>query len=480
MKRSLSLKLAVLIAVTMVISSLMTIFLVNTLTARRFSSYALQRDLDLAQAMADSLTRAAVEGSLEETLRSFSSTPMRLENGLFRNSGIGSHRGMMGRMRNEGPFVPLTVTDTSGNLLAGTSPGPPEGPLLKTEFDQERGIPFYSQNSIAGYVFAGSMLEGGLPANEREYLKNLLRGVLLSSLLAALIASVTGFLILKRILKPLKSLHKAVLQLGRGEYSHRVESSGSRDEIGILAESFNDMARSLEASEQWKKQIISDTAHELRTPVSLIMGTLEMMLEGVYQADEKRLRSLYNESSLLAELIKDLQVLANAESISAGMEHEEFDPDELIRISAEGFQPVAREKNICLSTESRGNGFITGDRRKIHQVIKNLLSNALRYTPVDGAITLRTYRKDFSCIMEVEDTGPGIPEDERLRIFDRFYRIDKSRNREDGGAGLGLAISKAIIKMHKGEISVLAGAEGGALFRVILPVSQQEIQLSGK
>ncbi len=480
MKQSLSLKLAFLIAVTMVISSLVTIFLVNSLTARRFSSYALQRDLDLAQAMADSLTRAADEGSLDETLRSFSTTPMRLENGLFRNNGMMSHRGMMGRMRDEGPFVPLAVTDTEGNFIAGTPPGTMDEALPVRELDLDTGVPYYSRDRIAGYVFAGSMLEGGLPANEREYLKDLLLGVLLSSLLAALIASVTGFLVLKRILKPLKSLQKGVHQLGRGDYTHRVESSGNRDEIGLLAESFNDMARSLEASEQWKKQIISDTAHELRTPVSLIMGNLEMMLEGVYQADEKRLRSLYNESSLLAELIKDLQVLANAESGTTSLEHEEFDPDDLIRISADGFLPVAREKNIRLSTECRGEGMIRGDRRKIHQVIKNLLSNAVRYTPGEGTITLRSYRKGSSFILEVEDTGPGVPEQERLRIFDRFYRIDKSRNREDGGAGLGLAISKAIIEMHKGEISVGNGPSGGALFRVILPDLQQEIQLSGK
>ena len=468
MKDSLSFKLASLIAVTMVISSLLTILLVNTLTARRFSSYALQRDVDVARTIADSLTRAADEGTLSDALDSLSSMPLRVDPGMFRSNGM-NHRGAMGRMREEGPFVPLTITDTSGRILAGTGFTSKEGSGSILGIDPDRGIPFFDQDRIAGYVFAGSMQEGGLPANEREYLKNLLAGVFLSSLLAAIIASVTGFLILKRLLKPLKSLHRGVLQLGKGDYSHRVEGAGGRDEIGLLAESFNDMSRSLEASEQWKKQIISDTAHELRTPVSLIMGNLEMMLDGVYQADEKRLLSLYNESSLLAELIKDLQILANTESGASRLEMEEFDPDELIQISAEGFQAVAREKNIQINHETDAGGRIRADRRKIHQVIKNLLSNAVRYTPEQGTVTLRSYRKGNALYMEVEDTGPGIPEEERRRIFDRFYRIDKSRNREDGGAGLGLAISKAIMDLHGGDISVASGISGGALFRVTLP-----------
>ncbi len=471
MKSSLSLKLAVLIALTIIVSSLITIILINALMVKKFSSYAYQRDVNVAQTIADSLTLAAQEGRFDSTLLSFSAMSARMDPELLRNSPGTSHRGaMMGRMREEGGPVPLVITDENGRIISGSRSflDGTTGSLPRE--DLERGIPFYGDNRVLGYVLAGSMLEGTLPANEREYLKALLAGVLLSSLLAAFLASSVGFLILRRILKPLKSLQKGVLQLGRGNYSHRVETAGrGDDEISQLAFSFNDMAASLESAEQWKKQIISDTAHELRTPVSLIMGNLEMMLEGVYKADEKRLQSLHEESSHLAELIKDLQVLASAESDRTSLEREDFDPDALLHLSAEGFQAVARERHITIQTETAAGGFINGDRRKIHQVIKNLLSNAVRYTPDKGRIILRSYRSDNRLVLEVEDSGKGIPEEERVKIFDRFYRLDKSRNRGDGGAGLGLAISKAITERHDGEISVHSGSLGGALFRVELP-----------
>ena len=466
MKSSLSLRLALLIASAILVSSLITIVLVNSLTASRFRNFSLQRDRNVAQTIADYLTEANEQGTLEQAVLSLLAAGGRVQ----AHSGMMAGRGALMGMNREGGFqVPLVIADREGVVLNGSRVfGSPLPPVLSDDI-LSRGIPFYRGDKIGGYVFAGSMLDGNMPDNERIYLHSLLTGVFLSSLFAAVLASVLGFLVLRKILLPLKYLHRGVVSMGRGNYTYRVTPSGGKDEIGQLAQSFNEMARSLEASEEWKKQIISDTAHELRTPVSLIMGNLEMMLDGVYQADEQRLQSLYEESSLLAELIKDLQTLAHTESSRSTLEKEKFDPDELVNLSAEGFKAVAREKNVSLRIESKAGRKLDGDRRKIQQILKNLLSNAIRHTPENGMVSIRSLREGDDWLVEVEDSGPGIPEEERSRVFDRFYRLDKSRNRQDGGAGLGLAISKAIAEMHGGVIYVTSGQEGGALFRLKLP-----------
>lgn len=466
MKKSLSLRLVILIAGTILISSLITIMLVYSFSSSRFRGYALEKDRNLAHTIAGYLTTASQEGRLKEVLETLTLYPQR-------SRSMQAHMKMMPMRRDGGNSNPVgfLITDRQGRILRANLEMREHfnSPVPEKMFSA--GVAFYNGNQeIAGYVFTGSMLEGSLPDSESQYLSSLLAGVLFSALLAAVLASCIGFMFLQKILKPLKSLNRGVRLLGRGDYNFRVYNPGSGDELGSLAEGFNEMAASLQASEQWKKQIISDTAHELRTPVSLIMGNLEMMLEGVYQADEDRLRSLYNESILLAELIQDLHELSSAESSMTEMEKESFEPDELISLTAESFRAVMSEKKLHLSVETRFGGSWKGDRRKVQQVLKNLLANAVKFTPPEGAITVRSFSKGDRLILEVEDTGPGIPADQRLKVFDRFYRLDKSRNRQEGGAGLGLAISKAIIELHNGSIEVEEGLTGGALFRITLPI----------
>lgn len=467
MKKSLSVRLVILIAGTILISSLITILLVYSLSSSRFKAYALEKDRNLAHTIAGYLTTASEEDRLHEAILSLSLAPQR-------SRQMPSRMKMMPMMRVSGEMDPVAflVTDKNGVILKGNVGKRVLSQSSVSDRMLTEGVPFYNINrEIMGFVFTGAMLEGSLSQSDHQYLKSLLLGVLFSAMLAAVLASLIGVLFLKKILKPLKSLNQGVRRLSRGDYSFRVDHPGSGDELSRLAVGFNEMAASLQASEQWKKQIISDTAHELRTPVSLIMGNLEMMLEGIYQADEKRLRSLYDESTLLADLIRDLHELSSAESSMTDLEKEVFDPDELISVTAESFRAVRTDKKLQLHVDTRFHNSWTGDRRKLQQVLKNLLSNAVKFTPSEGSITLRTFRVEDKLIIEVEDTGPGIPEVERLKVFDRFYRLDKSRNRQEGGSGLGLAISKAIIELHNGYLEVVEGEDRGALFRITLPIN---------
>jgi len=466
MKTSLSIRLVILIAGTILVSSVITILLVFSLSSSRFRAYALEKDRNLAHTIAGYLTTSAENNRLDEAISSLSLAAQRPRHMQPRMK-------TMPMIRASGDIEPVgfLVTDKNGVVLRGNAGMREHFHNSVSDTKLLDAVPFFNKNrAITGYVFAGVMLEGSLPETEYKYLRSLLLGVLFSAMLSAVLASFIGVLFLKKILKPLNSLNQGVRLLGRGDYSFRVDHPGSGDELSRLAEGFNEMAASLQASEQWKKQIISDTAHELRTPVSLIMGNLEMMLDGIYEADEERLRSLYNESTLLADLIRDLHELSSAESSQTDLEKEVFDPDELISLMAESFRAVRVDKKLQIHVEAHFHDSWAGDRRKLQQVLKNLLANAVKYTPSEGSITLRTFRMEEKLIIEVEDTGPGIPADQRLKVFDRFYRLDKSRNRQEGGSGLGLAISKAIIDLHNGYLEVEEGQDHGALFRITLPI----------
>jgi two-component system sensor histidine kinase BaeS len=288
----------------------------------------------------------------------------------------------------------------------------------------------------------------------------------------ALLAMLLGSLLLRRALRPLKSLHKGVKTISEGEYAYRMETgnkaSGIQDDLTLLSEGFNEMAASLEASENWKRQIISDTAHELRTPVSLIMGNLEMILDGVYEADRSRMEILYRQSEHLARLIRDLQTLAAEESRQVHTEEREFSLRELAQVIAGDFSVLTDRKGISLDLVTGDEDLFRGDRNKTRQVLKNLLANALRFTPAGGRITIRQYSDERGLFLEVEDTGPGIPEDERERVFDRFYKLDRSRNSE--GSGLGLAISRLLVSNQGGSLDAHGGSDGGTLMRIRFPV----------
>jgi two-component system sensor histidine kinase BaeS len=375
-------------------------------------------------------------------------------------------------LRDEQGIIPLVITDHKGNILQGQFRGS-DGNLQSSVPVKQilNGAPYYEKGEVAGYVLTGT--QAGMAGEDGEmiYIQSIFRGILLYPTIAALFASIFGAILLRKVLNPLKSLYKGVVSIGKGEYSYRVVLPphkfffNSEDELTLLSRGFNDMASSIEASENWKKQIISDTAHELRTPVSLIMGNLEMILDGVYEADRSRLESLYRESTNLAELIRNLQVLASEESRQNRTEKEAFSLTRLVVQSAEDFKALGDKKEISLCQETGEDELIfKGDRNKTRQVVKNLLVNALRHTPSGGKIIIRSYKQEKFYILEVEDTGPGIPEALRARVFDRFFKIDQARNSD--GSGLGLSISKALIENQGGTISVHEGTSGGALFRI--------------
>jgi len=297
--------------------------------------------------------------------------------------------------------------------------------------------------------FSGGALDWVFPA-----------GVLSLVLLAA-IASLGG-LTVRRVFAPLDQLLSASDRLGEGDYSARVPERGPR-EVRSLAHAFNKMAARLDQSDRQRRDLLADVTHELRTPLTVARGTLEGMLDGVYPIDEARLRSVLEETQVLDRLVDDLRTLALSESGALQLRREPTDLAVLVGETAAAFRPQAEAQGVALDLALAPDlPLLEVDPERIRQVLSNLLSNALRYTPQGGRIELAA-RPGVE--LTVRDSGAGIPPDELPHVFERFYK-----SRDSGGMGLGLAIARRLVELHGGTIAVESAPGQGTTMRVHLPV----------
>lgn len=294
-------------------------------------------------------------------------------------------------------------------------------------------------------------------------------------LIGALIAGAIGVLITlalsQRIVRPLELLTAAARQMERGDLTGRV-SIRSGDEIGQLASAFNAMADGLARLEQLRRKMVGDVAHELRTPLTNIRGYLEAAQDGLVTPDTALVNSLYEEVMLLNRLVDDLQELALAEAGQLPLERRPVDVGQIARIAIEAIRPQAKARSLELSLDLPSNlPPVVADPHRIGQVLRNLLNNALEFTPPGGQVTL-TARLDVTWVcLEVGDSGPGIAPEQLPFVFERFYRTDPSRARATGGAGLGLAIVKQLVEAQGGRVWVKSTPGTGSWFGFTLPVA---------
>jgi len=291
-------------------------------------------------------------------------------------------------------------------------------------------------------------------------------------LVAVAIALIITFFLSRRILAPVKSLTLATKRLGQGDFSQRVQSK-DKSEVGELAQTFNAMAGDLERVEQLKRNMVADVAHELRTPLSNIRGYLEAIRDGVIKPDADIFRSLDEEAILLSRLVDDLQELSLAEAGELKLVCRASDITELIKQTVAVVQAQAVTKGVSLSidvTDKLPPANI--DPHRISQVVRNLLENAVAHSAKGDAITVTASRKDDYLEVSVTDTGEGIPGEDLPNIFERFYRVDKSRARATGGSGLGLTITKRLVEAHGGKIEARSEPGEGSRFTFTLPLSE--------
>ena len=293
-------------------------------------------------------------------------------------------------------------------------------------------------------------------------------------LIAVAIALVITFFLSRRILAPVKALTSAAKQLGRGDFSQRVHVK-DRSELGELASTFNSMASDLERAEQLRQNMVADVAHELRTPLSNIRGYLEAVRDGVVEPDAATMNSLDEEATLLSRLVDDLQELSLAEADELKLVCQAENIGDSIKQTAAGVQAQAMAKGLSVSIDLPDKlPLVNIDSHRISQVLRNLLENAVAHSAKGDTVTVTARQQENYLEVAVTDTGEGIPAEDLPNIFERFYRVDKSRARATGGTGLGLTIAKRLVEGHGGKIEVQSEVGRGSRFSFTLPIADYQ------
>ncbi len=362
------------------------------------------------------------------------------------------------------------LADAQENVIYHLRPDQVGKPLRRV--NRADIIPIQIDHQTVGYlgtVPVGALLTDGPP----DFAGLMGRSLITAALVAGISGILFGIVMSRSLTAPLNDLAAAARDIGARRLSRRVEEKGS-DELIAVARAFNEMAADLEEAEQLRRSLLADVAHELRTPLSVLQGNLRAILDEVYPLNQEEMGRLYDHTRFLSRLVNDLHELAQAEARQLPLDLQETDLLQLLAATAETFRPSAEAKRITLATNLPAElPPAQVDPARITQVLQNLLANALRHTPAEGVITIQAHAAPNAVRLAIADTGDGIPPEHLPHIFDRFYRTDPARSRDRGGAGLGLAIARAIIEAHGGQITVAStGVPGeGSIFVVQLPLA---------
>lgn len=313
---------------------------------------------------------------------------------------------------------------------------------------------------------------------EQDFLERVQSSLILAGLLAAGVAILLGLIITRQITRPLHALTAGARRIARGQLDYRVEVQ-TKDEIGDLATSFNEMASVLSNNEETRRRLLADITHELRTPLTVIEGTVNGILDGVFEPDKERLNSIKDETFLLTRLINDLRDISLAESGQLKLEIITTDMVKLVERKLSQAERAAHEKGVQLELQvAQDLPEIRVDLIRMEQVIANLITNAVRHTFAGGKVTVSLQGgtaddgSGLDCphmLISVADTGEGIGAEHLGKIFERFYRADSSRAKSRGETGLGLAIVKQMVEAHSGSVWVESELDKGSTFFIALP-----------
>lgn len=287
-------------------------------------------------------------------------------------------------------------------------------------------------------------------------------------LISLFLSLLLGVLFSKRLSTPIIKVIETAKLIAKGDFKQKSNDKSSTKEIQELITTINDLAESLETHEKLRKQLTTDVAHELRTPMATLQSHMEAMMDGIWQPTEDRLKSCHEEIIRVNKMIGDLSLLAKFEGQNLMLNKTNFNITVLVASVVMNFESEFANKGVNIHYVGEAET-IFADRDKTTQVLINLLSNSLKYTPPDGAVEIIVAGKEDAVEITVRDNGQGIPEEDLPHIFERFYRADKSRNRLTGGAGIGLTIVKSIIDAHHGAIQVQSKATVGSAFIISLP-----------
>lgn len=350
----------------------------------------------------------------------------------------------------------------SGSANSPTLAPPPSASGVETANIVVNGVAI---GSVRVWVYGSDAL---LTHTDERFRDQSYQAMLLAAVLAIVLASCIGFLFARALVSPINRMTKTAKAIAEGDMSARTDLHGE-DEVARLGETFDAMADSIERDRELERRLTTDVAHELRTPLMAIQSTVEAMVDGVFEADEERLETVNSEVQRLSRLVSAILKLSRLESRTTPMKQEPLDLGQLIQGIILTHEAFAADSGLSLSYSAEPDVWVMGDSDMIRQATANLISNAVRYTPEGGSITVSVSRGPEMAAVAVSDTGIGLSPEEAKMVFSRFWRADAGRNRESGGLGVGLAVVKEIVDRHQGYVTV-EGEEGkGACFTIHLP-----------
>lgn len=391
--------------------------------------------------------------------------------GMGAGQGQGGRWGLGGMMGGAGG-IRYGLYDMSGTLITGTEP-PPAGPTLAPA-ERELATPLLVDGDTVGWLVVQQPSQVLLDAAQAGFLRQVHRTLVIAGLVAAGLALIVGVAISQVITRPLARLTGAAKAVTAGKLGEQVALGGGQAaEIRTLARSFNEMSASLQKAEAQRVRLTADVAHELRTPISVMRAQIQAMLDGVYPTDAAHVAAVYEQTLLLTRLVDDLHTLTRAETGHLPLTTQPLDPASLANRAAALFEPMVQDAGLALAVEIEpGLPAIRADGDRLHQVLANLLGNALRHTPPGGGVRLGVARAGDRVRFSVRNTGETLTAAEAEHVFDRFWRADESRQRDSGGAGLGLAIARELVHLHGGRIWVETG-QGETRFVFDVPVGRE-------
>lgn len=392
--------------------------------------------------------------------------PTQGQHGMGMGRGQGGSSMMMGQR--------LRLADAAGNLIVDTAGANPAGQLTAEELASATKLQV--DGKVVGYLYyTGGM--GYSQGDEQMLVNRLTQAAITAGLIAGGLSLLLGLFLAYSLLRPVDALTHAAQRLGQGDLLQRVQVKGS-DELAVLGRTFNHMADSLQQSEESRRAMTADIAHELRNPLAVQRANLEALQDGIYPLTAENLQPVLEQNILLGRLVEDLRTLALADAGQLTLECTSVDLASLVGRVTERFRPQADAQQVSLSVQAlsgaASEASLWADPMRLEQILINLLSNALRFTPQGGKIELALAAGPAGFRVSIHDSGPGIPEQALPHIFERFYRVDRSRSRSEGGSGLGLAIAKQLSQAHGGSLSAANHPQGGAVFTLTLPARQTE------
>ena len=333
---------------------------------------------------------------------------------------------------------------------------------LKVDINDDEG------NILVGYAYIGHYASTYYMENDVEFFNAINRIIIIIGVISISSIIIISIIISRSIAKPISKVSKMTKYIGEGNYKNKLNYKSNIMEIDDLINSINKLSNELNDQENLRKQLTGDIAHELRTPLTSIKGHLDAIIVGIWEPTNERLNSINEEVKRITNLVDELRKLAKFDSGKDNLNKEIVNLKNYIKSIAYNYEGKALEKNIVIKYQLENIEALI-DKEKFAQVIINILSNAIKYNNGNNEIYIRVFKKNNSINISIKDSGIGIPKSEYKNIFERFYRLDKSRGANEKGAGVGLTIAKSIVNAHGGEIEVYSEINKGSEFIISLP-----------